>query len=143
MKRVAGALALAAVLMNCKGPATQSASPELSLNVSSPALLVLRVGDEVRVDSILRVSFHRVASDSRCPSSVVCVWAGDGAVEITHGVGMGPSIPVTLHTTLEPKSVEFQGYVLTLVELTPYPATTNPIPPREYSIRLQVERTPG
>jgi hypothetical protein len=108
--------------------------------VSSPAEIVLSVGVEVRVDSLLRLGFMGVPADSRCPTSVVCIWAGDGAAEIAYGLGMGPSYPDTLHTTLEPRSAEFAGYLITLLDLMPYPFTPGPIPLDEYAVRLRIER---
>jgi hypothetical protein len=108
--------------------------------VRSPAEIVLAVGEEVRVDSLLRVGFTGVPADSRCPATVVCVWIGDGAAEIAYGVGMGPSHPDTLHTTLEPKQAEFAGYVITLLELMPYPYAPGAIPLDEYAVRLRIAR---
>ena len=107
---------------------------------TSPADVVLTIGHEVRVDSLLRVGFMSVAADSRCPTTVVCVWSGDGAAEIAYGIGEGPSYPDTLHTTLEPRSVRFDGYAITLLDLMPYPYSPGTIPPDEYVIRLRVER---
>ena len=44
--------------------------PVSSRVVSSPAEIVLSVGVEVRVDSLLRLGFMGVPADSRCPASV-------------------------------------------------------------------------
>ena len=103
---------------------------------------VLAVGQEVWVDSLLRLSVTGVPADSRCPARVQCVWAGDGAVAIAHGLGMGPSYPDTLHTTLDPHSVRFGGYAITLLELTPYPQDPGAIRPEDYRVRLGVARLP-
>ncbi len=111
-----------------------------AVQASSPAEIVLAVGDEARVDSLLRVAFSRVLQDSRCATTVVCPWMGDGAIEVWVALGMGPSHPFSIHTTLDPKSVEFAGYVVTLLDLMPYPYTTDPIPADEYAVRLRVER---
>jgi hypothetical protein len=124
----------------CGGPSTSITAAPNVVHSTSPAEVVLAIGDEARVDALLRVGFMSVPSDSRCPTSVVCVWAGDGAAEISYGLGDGPSFPDTLHTTLDPKSVDFGAYRLTLLALTPYPSTTRPIPARDYRARLRVER---
>ncbi|MDH4131928.1 MAG: hypothetical protein OEW17_10535 [Gemmatimonadota bacterium] len=104
--------------------------------------LVLTIGQEVRVDSLLRLAATGVPQDSRCPLQAMCVWAGDGAVAIAYGLGMGPSYPDTLHTTLHPHSTNFSGYVITLVDLMPYPQRPGSIPADEYAVRLRVERLP-
>jgi len=111
-------------------------------NVTSPTEFVLAIGGEVKVDAQLRIGFRSVPSDSRCPSSVTCVWAGDGAAEIAYGTGTGPLHPDTLHTALDPKQVEFGGYLIKLLELNPYPSTPAGIRQEDYRLRLRVERRP-
>lgn len=112
-----------------------------SPSVVSTTDVVLAVGDEVRVDALLRLAFLGVPQDSRCPLSVQCIWQGDGAAAIAYGLGMGPSHPDTLHTTLSPSATEFAGsYRITLLELMPYPARPEPIPLDAYAVRLRVER---
>jgi hypothetical protein len=103
---------------------------------------VLAIGEQVWVDSLLRLSVTGVPQDSRCARQAMCVWAGDGAVAIGHGVGMGPMYPDTLHTLLDPKSVQFGGYRIALVELAPYPVVPGGIKPEEYRATLRVERLP-
>jgi hypothetical protein len=102
--------------------------------------IVLAVGDEVRVDALLRLGFSGVPHESRCPTTVICPWTGDGAAEVVYTLGEGPSYPDTLHTALGPKSAEFGGYTITLLDLMPYPDTPDPIPLDEYAIRIEVER---
>ena len=112
--------------------------------VSSPSDVTLKIGQEVRVDAVLRVGFAGVPADSRCPATADCIWAGDGVVAITASVGMGPTYPDTLHTNLDPKLVQFGGYTITLLELRPYPqAPEPPISPGEYAAHLKIERSPA
>jgi hypothetical protein len=82
----------------------------------------LEVGDEARIPgTVLRISFIQVNADSRCPSGAVCVWEGDAEVAIGLTAGSGPTQLVELHTTLDPRSVEFSGVRVTLADLVPYP----------------------
>jgi hypothetical protein len=88
---------------------------------------VLTVGESVRVDGVdLAVEFVEVSEDSRCPSMVQCVWAGNGAVVVrtTTGVGAGPD---TLHTNLEPRVIQLGNVQLELISLAPFPETPDPI----------------
>jgi hypothetical protein len=133
--------AAALIAAGCKGPAEEGPPVSHVIQASSPVEVWLAIGDEVRVDSILRLAFSGVPADSRCPTSVVCAWAGDGAVALQHRLGMGPSYPDTLHTTLDPQHVQFAGYVITLLNLGPDPHDTNPIPADEYAARLRIERS--
>ena len=131
---------LALALAGCGGGGMPDTVSGPARQVTSPDEIRLAVGEEVRVDGLLRIGFTGVPGDSRCPASVICIWQGDAAVEIHYGLGQGPSYPDTLHTTLDPKSASFAGYRITLLEVGPYPYTTDPIPMDEYEIRVRVER---
>jgi hypothetical protein len=104
--------------------------------------LDLAPGQEARVDETLRLKFIGVSSDSRCPTDGDCFWPGNGAVEIGLTVGADPIQLFTLNTYLDPKSVDFAGYHVSLVELTPYPGPSAAIAPNEYRAHLLVTRTP-
>ncbi len=126
-------------LAACRAAVDPTGGPDASQIVGDT--LVLAPGQEVRV-GILGVAFLEVSSDSRCPTDVVCVWAGDAAVEIGLSAGEGPTHPFTLHTLSYPaSSVEFGGYRVTLLELAPQPISTRPIPPDGYRAHLQVTRS--
>jgi hypothetical protein len=112
----------------------------------SPTLLerssevVLGYGDEVAVDgSVVRLAFGQVLSDSRCPVDAVCVWQGNAEVEVGIRAGMGPTIPLRMNTGLDPRSADWQGIRVTLVDLMPAPRTDVRIEPEDYSVRLKLE----
>jgi hypothetical protein len=126
-------------LAACRSALDPSGGPDASYVVGDT--LVLAPGQEVVVGAAFRVTFLEVSSDSRCASDVVCVWAGDAAVEIGLAVGEGPTHPFTLHTlAYPPSSAEYAGYRVSLLELTPYPITTHRIEPGEYRAHLEVAR---
>jgi hypothetical protein len=138
MRFTAIALSLAA-LAACRAAVDPAGTPDASQVTNDT--LVLAPGQEVRVGGVFRVAFLEVSSDSRCPSDVLCVWAGNAAVEIGLAVGMGPTHPFTLNTlAYPPASVDYAGYRVTLVDLTPYPISTRRIPPEEYRAHLLVGR---
>lgn len=138
MRRGFAVLALSVVAACADVPSAAPPAGDIRL-VRSPAEVWLVVGEEIRVDTLLRIGFTRVVGDSRCPTSVVCVWAGDAEVELAVTFGSGPTHPMALHTTLEPRATDAWGYRLTLVNLSPYPFA-DPIPADEYALRLRVER---
>jgi hypothetical protein len=148
---VRSVLGLLTILTVSCAEVTEAPVPGLSQvgQVTSPSDIVLSAGTEVRVDSLLRVGFVDVPADSRCPTSVMCVWAGDGHVVLGVGVGMGPSDRVHLHTTLDPRAADVSRYRITLLDLMPYPDRPGTIPLDAYAVRLHVERlappagTPG
>lgn len=126
----------------CSDSGSPSNGPGGGLPAPSQTDHVLAIGQEIRVDSLLRLSVTGVPQDSRCALQAMCVWAGDGAVAIAYGLGMGPSYPDTLHTMLDPKDAQFGGYRITLVELAPYPEIPGGIHAEEYRATLRVERLP-
>ena len=131
---------MALALVGCGGGGAPEAVSGPAQRVTSPDEFWLAIGEEATVDGLLRIGVIGVPADSRCPATVLCPWEGDAAVAIHYGLGTGPAYPDTLHTTLEPKVTTFADYRITLLEVAPYPYTTDPIPADEYSIRLGVER---
>jgi hypothetical protein len=112
-------------------------NPMVNAGLEQP--FTLQVGQSAQVDS-LEIVFSRVVQDSRCPSDVVCVWAGDAAVEILLTRPETERIAVTLHTTLRPNKAMVDGYVLHLVRVDPYPRSSSPITLRDYRVTLMVSK---
>ena len=102
----------------------------------------VRVGQTLVVGGI-RVRFDAVESDSRCPSDVVCVWAGDAVANLTVEQNCdcrSAAWQLKLHTFLEPKKGSAYGYRVELRSLLPYPSSTSPIKPDAYSAWLRIVR---
>ena len=139
--RLRGLTALALVSLAACGSGTgQAGTTAVSPNTAATLdeAFALAPGQAVTVGSLsLTVRFDSVTADSRCPASVQCVWAGDGAVHVTL-TRAGAVREVDLHTTLDPQSITDTGYSLTLVALDPAKATTDPIPPASYRATLIV-----
>jgi hypothetical protein len=91
----------------------------------------LAVGERA-VAGGLSIRFTGVSADSRCPSDVVCIWEGDGAVLVETAPLSGLGRVDTLHTSLNPKAIDVGERSLALVALDPYPETTDPIPAGGY-----------
>jgi len=101
-------------------------------------VIALRYGESIVVPgTVLEVGFQALLADSRCPSDVVCVWEGEGRVELGVTLGDGPTMPVELNTG-GPRSTTHGGYTITLVELDPYPVSTRPRVPEDYVLRVLV-----
>ncbi|MGH9873652.1 MAG: hypothetical protein ACRD9S_14480 [Pyrinomonadaceae bacterium] len=103
----------------------------------------LRVGQSVIVKGTrLRIRFVAVENDSRCPSDVTCVWAGNAAVRLQLGTGRG-SKTVTLNTSKSSSfagEIEYQGYTVKLIGLSPYPRSDRKIVKRDYRATLLVSK---
>ncbi len=82
----------------------------------------LKVGEQVQIrEAGLRITFSRVAEDSRCPQGVTCIWAGNGRIILKASRGGRKGQDVQLNTGIEPKHGRVGEYELRLVSLNPYP----------------------
>lgn len=89
----------------------------------------------------LSLRFVSVVSDSRCPSQVFCVWAGDAEIEVELERGTERAT-VHLHTSgFEPwpSEVAALGHRIVLERLDPYPELPEPIPQQTYVATLRVD----
>jgi hypothetical protein len=92
----------------------------------------------------LRLRFVRVAADSRCPTGVDCVWAGNAEVVIEVGArNRRVSKTLRLNTNASPERPaedKYRTYTVKLVKLDPYPRTTRKIRQGEYTATLLVSK---
>ncbi len=103
----------------------------------------LRVGEVATVAAVGgSVRLVAVVADSRCPTRVQCVWAGDGAVAVEATPAGGVARSDTLHTALDPKTATMDGWTLELTALVPYPDEPGSIPPDGYRATFVIRRTP-
>ena len=114
--------------------AEAAASAKQLRTVNLNEQFTLAPGETVLVNGeALTVKFVGVPSDSRCPTGVQCIWAGDAVTTVTLTKTGFAAESFDLHTTLEPHSASYQGYTITLVNLDPYPnSRTGPIRPNAY-----------
>ena len=130
---------LAVGALGCGNPTAPDQSPDLAL-ISASREIVLEYGEDIRLEgSVLRLSFGDVLDDSRCPVDVTCVWEGNGRVVIGIAAGMGPTHPLVLNTSLEPRSVVWSEVRVTLLDLNPTPHAGSGIPLEAYTVRLRLE----
>ncbi len=112
-----------------------------------------RVGRELKVKvgrtvtfrgETLRLRFAKVASDSRCPEGVDCVWAGNAEVIIEASAGGARSRrTLSLNTNAgqgRAGEATYRGYTVKLVGLTPYPKAGRKIRQGEYVAALLVTK---
>lgn len=117
----------------------ETAEPHANLGekieASYAKAVVLQEGVSVKVTKI---------EDSRCPKNVVCVWAGMVKVyfSITEN-NVTKEASVELYTDKEPKTtVELNGttYSIEVTEVSPYPATPDPISLEDYRISFTIKK---
>lgn len=129
----------------CASPSQQTGpgSPSTGVLVQSGKAFDLAVGQQATVQGTsITIRFTAVSGDSRCPSDVQCVWAGNAALRMTiTGPGEARS-DVTLNTLTEPRAVSFSAHRVSLVGLKPTPRSDATISPLSYVASLEVARVP-
>ena len=91
----------------------------------------------------LEIKFRDVTGDSRCPSNVTCVWAGQVtcAVEVKKAGSSSQMILTQSGLTSEYAKATYQDYELAF-NVTPYPEAGTSIDKSEYRLYLIVSKLP-
>ena len=95
-----------------------------------PEEITLRVGEHrFLARQGVEVGFERVASDSRCPARVVCIWEGEASLELwlRRVVGSRDFVRISMPGS-QPRSVETADYRLSALALAPDPPEPGRIP---------------
>ena len=81
------------------------------------------------------IKFVGVSEDSRCPTNVNCIWAGNAKIllEIFQDT-------LSINTALEPKNIEVNGYQIELKSVSPYPNGIEAVNIDDYSIGIVVTK---
>lgn len=137
-----GCVVAMAALAACAGNGVESIDERSDSLAALPTEVTLQYGQDRRVDGMLRLSFSDVLEDSRCPVDVTCVWAGNAKVQVGIGLGTGPTHPLELNSTLEPRAVDWNAVRVTLLAVTPEPVSTESSPLEAYAVRLRLEAVP-
>jgi hypothetical protein len=90
-------------------------------------------------NTALSIQAVAVPEDSRCPTDVVCAWAGNARVSLALREGSNADA-ADVNSMLQPRAVSRFGYVVELVDVRPGPVSTQTIPPEAYVIRLVARR---
>ena len=82
------------------------------------------------------VNVRELVSDSRCPTSVQCIWAGT----VEARVALSTQVSHGEHVMRLGEARVFGDYMVTLTEVTPYPSTPDQIPESSYRFTFLIER---
>lgn len=141
MRLVVCAVSLFALACTQDPPATEQGPPRIE--AAADQEIRLAIGETAAVTGTdVRITFRAVVNDSRCPSAVQCISAGNAAIGLQ--LRQGPAdTTVTLNTTMGPRTVTQPGFIVELVALTPYPdRPETPIPAGMYRADLTVSVLP-
>ena len=112
---------------------------------------VLHVGETLRYDSGLKITFLAVRNDSRCPINAQCISAGDAEVVLRVKAGNQAARKVVIHTNLKPRTVVIpenvfppgmfgipKSYTIGIARLTPLPHTERKLRQSDYRLKLRI-----
>lgn len=125
--------------------------PDVPRTIAAAGTFEIQEGTSVRLGrGGPLLSFEEVSEDSRCPSGVLCIWAGVANTVFHIAGGDGETrfvltIPGLTSTPYEENDeVPVQGLVFKLLELRPYPVfhypdsdRDNPTPPARAVIQIE------
>ena len=95
-------------------------------------------GSAAKGEVILK--FVSVIEDSRCPTDVNCIWAGNAKLEVLITDKHGGSKRIVVNTTTGPTGDQYNGWAIYLTSLTPSPKSGKKINQRSYVATFNVTR---
>jgi hypothetical protein len=104
----------------------------------------LKINQTTAIESDnIKVKLLNVMNDSRCPSDVQCIWAGQVSILVNvtkNNVNLG-DVTLTLGAGNPDLAVKNVGdYTVEVIEVNPYPISTHKIKPSEYIVTLKVSK---
>jgi hypothetical protein len=115
-------------------------APESPITIMPDEAFQLRVGETAQfADGALAVTWERLADDSRCPTMVSCIWAGEArlAITVSDADDAQSSVELTTNPAAGDDRVVIGPYELRLLDVTPDPQWPDePIRPGEYAARF-------
>lgn len=85
----------------------------------------------------LSVEFVRIVEDSRCPTDVECVWAGEVIVQVATRIDKAQA---EQHQIKAGEHATVGAFRVFVVKVEPLPISTRQIPQEEYRVTLKVEQ---
>lgn len=88
----------------------------------------------------LKIQLQNIA-DSRCPSDVACIWAGQVNATL---VVQGPTSKGTITVSMSPgknSTTPFDNYIIQLVDVKPYPKSGHSISLSDYIVTLNISQS--
>ena len=129
-------LALALTALACR-PVTPAGARPLQARLGQ--WVRLAPGQAVSVDG-LTLRFLDVPHDSRCPRGARCVWAGVARIRVEWSEGGRSRVVVLEQGGLTSSARQRVDRYLLTFNLEPHPDYEKAITPRQYRLRLRVER---
>ncbi|MHB1118081.1 MAG: hypothetical protein ACYCZ7_00930 [Minisyncoccota bacterium] len=96
---------------------------------------VVRIG-ETKLINRVKVTLHDIEQDSRCPTDVQCIRAGNVTARVTL---VSDTDSETLDMLSDADSHAFDSFTISIVDVAPLPTARQPIESSLYNVTFQVE----
>ena len=116
---------------------SQAISAPIDARIDQP--IEIPLGETARVENSTVAVRFTGASDSRCPSDVVCVRAGEAAITLLLS-GAGAERTDVVYVGKEPKATSYGTYRFEAVDLVPYPRSQGQ--GTDKTLTLRITRSP-
>jgi hypothetical protein len=142
-------MAIAAIIL--LGDHTVSAYPESNQSPASQVRAHLNTQVQLKINQTaliepdhLKVSLVKVFADSRCPSNVACIWAGQVSVQVNiskNDIDLGTLDLVSSSNPSSSSVKTVAGYSIRVVEVNPNPKQNQKNNPSDYTVILVISKS--
>ena len=129
-------LAVMFAVLSCSHDTGSPTQPVQQSPLPAAGTLTLAVGQSVLVAPSIFLKVEKIVSDSRCPTGVTCVWAGETDIALSLKSGSDSEV---FRLSDSARSKTINGLRFTLVSVDPYPRAEASIPVAAYRISIQVD----
>ncbi len=117
-----------------------------------PLTITINPGDTVSLalhqsaslqTAFFKITLQEIIEDSRCPSNGACIWRGRAVASfVVQSIDGKQTIELAEYDNpnIEPKtSIQVFGHTITMLEVTPWPESSNSIKDEDYRVVIQVQ----
>lgn len=107
--------------------------------LAKPVELTLSYGANAKVPGTdLQVAFDSVMDDFRCPTDVQCLTPGNAVVRLRLLFGSNLPYELLLNTNVDPTSQGVGNYEIGVLDLSPLPASREPVRLAAYRVKVRI-----
>ncbi len=117
------------------------AGTAMNTSAQSKTDISIKFGEDKKVcETEISIAFVELVEDSRCPTGVNCIQAGNAVIRFKIVWRTGEEQTFTLETARSDEKFDFRGYEVNLISVDPYPKAETEVAKENYSARISVTK---